>query len=140
MNISFTATDNVTELLSNILEFTQRRRAVITENIMNVNTPGYEPKDLDVGEFADLMGQAVVEHTQSHRLLLCDGKNIVFGEEGSFRTIPILDERAKALLGTDTKGYLQYQTEKLSENLFNIHVAGDLLDRKQHPRMPAQYF
>ncbi len=139
MNIALTATDNVTELLSNILEFTERRRAVITENIMNVNTPGYEPKDLDVTEFADLMGQAVVEHTQSRRLVLCDGEHILFGEGGSFRTIPILDEQAKALLATDTKAYLRYQTEKLSENLFNSHVAGDLLDRKRHPSMPSQY-
>jgi len=139
MNIALTAADNVRELLSNILEFTQRRRAVITENIMNVNTPGYEPKDLDAGEFADLMGRAVVEHTQSRRLVLCDGKHIFFGEEGSFRTIPILDEQGKELLATDTKGYLQYQTDKLSENLFNSHVAGDLLDRKRHPSMSPQH-
>jgi hypothetical protein len=139
MNIALTAADNITELLSNILEFTRRRRAVITENIMNVNTPGYEPKDLDVTEFADLMAQAVVEHMQSQRLLLCDGNHILFGHEGSFRAISIIDEQAKALLATDIKGYLRYQTEKLSENLFNSHVAGDLLERRQRPSMPPQY-
>lgn len=139
MNIALTAADNITEVLSNILEFTRRRRAVITENITNVNTPGYEPKDLDITEFANLMAQAIVEHMHSQRLLLCDGKNILFGQEGRFRTIPIIDEQAKELLGTDTKGYLRYQTEKLSENLFNSHVAGDLLERKQRPSMPPQY-
>jgi len=139
MNISSTAADNITEVLSNILEFTQRRRSVITENIMNVNTPGYEPKDLDITEFADLMAQAIVEHMHSQRLLLCDGEHILFGHEGSFRTISIIDEQAKALLATDIKGYLRYQTEKLSENLFNSHVAGDLLDRKQRRSTPSQY-
>ena len=139
MNISLTAADNITELLSNILEFTQRRRVVITENIMNVNTPGYEPKDLDITEFANLMTQAIVEHMQSQRLLLCDGNHIVFGQEGSFRAISIIDEQAKALLATDIKRYLQYQTGKLSENLFNSHVAGDLLDCRQRRRIAPRY-
>ena len=136
MNISLTAADNITELLSKILEFTQRRRAVITENITNVNTPGYEPKDLDMTEFADLMAQAVAEHMQSQRLLFCDGHHIHFGQEGSFQAISIIDEQAKELLATDSKAYLRYQTDKLAENLFNSHVAGDLLDRKQSLSMP----
>ena len=140
MNNSLTAADNITEVLSKILEFTERRRALITHNIMNVNTPGYEPRDLDVTEFADLMTQAVSEHIHSQRLLLCDGKHVRFGREGSFETTSIPDDRAAELLATDSKGYLCYQTEKLAENLLNSHVTGDLLDRQEILDVPPQYF
>ncbi len=140
MNISLTAADNITEVLSKILEFTERRRALITQNIMNVNTPGYEPRDLDVTEFADLMTQAISEHILSQRLLLCDGKHIHFGPEGSFETSSIADGRAAELFATDSKEYLHYQTAKLSENLLNSHVAGVLLDRQEILDVPPRYF
>ncbi len=140
MNISLTAADNITDVLSMILEFTERRRALITQNIMNVNTPGYEPKDLDITEFADLMAQAISEHIQSQRLLLCDGKHVHFGQEGSFETTSIADERARELLATDSRDYLRYQTEKLSDNLLNSHVARDLLDRQETVGVPPRYF
>lgn len=140
MNISFTAADNITEVLSKILEFTERRRALITQNIINVNTTGYEPKELDVTEFADLMTQAISEHIHTQRLLLCDGKHIQFGREGSFETTSIADGRAAELLATDTKKYLRYQTSKLSENLLNSRVAGDLLSRQEILDAPPRYF
>ena len=139
MNISLTATDNIMEVLSKILEFTEHRRALITQNIMNVNTPGYEPRDLDVTEFADLMTQAISEHIHNQRLLLCDGKHIHFGQEGSFETTSIADEPAAELLATNSKEYLRYQTAKLSENLLNSHVAGNLLDRQAILDMPTRY-
>ena len=139
MNISLTAADNITEVLSKILEFTERRRALITNNITNVNTPGYEPRDLDVTEFTDLMTQAISEHIHSQRLLLCDGRNIRFGQEGTFETTSIADERAGQLLATNSKEYLCYQTEKLSQNLLNSHVAGGLLDRQEIPDATPRY-
>ncbi len=139
MNISLTAADNITEVLSKILEFTERRRALITHNIMNVNTPGYEPRDLDVTEFAHLMTQAISEHIHNQRLLLCDGRNIRFGQEGSFETTSIADEQAGQLLATNSKEYLRYQTAKLSENLLNSHVAGNLLNRQEILDVPPRY-
>jgi len=140
MNISLTAADNITEVLSKILEFTERRRALITHNITNVNTPGYEPRDLDVTEFADLMTQAISEHIHSQRLLLCDGRHIHFGQEGSFDTTSIADERARQLLATNSKEYLRYQTEKLAGNLLNSLVAGDLLGRQEILDSTPRYF
>jgi flagellar basal-body rod protein FlgB len=140
MNISLTAADNITEVLAKILEFTERRRALITHNITNVNTPGYEPRDLDVTEFADLMTQAISEHIHSQRLLLRDGRHIHFGQKGSFETTSIADERARRLLVANSKEYLCYQTEKLSETLLNSLVAGDLLDRQEILDATPRYF
>ncbi len=140
MHISSTTPDNITEVLSKIHEFTRRRREVISENILNVNVSGFEPKDLDVDEFADLMTQAISEHMQSSRLLLCDGENIHFGANGSFETRVVVDDRAKRLLVNDTKEYLRSQVRKLSENLLNTRVAGSLLAKKQRVGTLPRYF
>ncbi len=126
-----TITDNVTELLAKILEFTERRQKILTHNIKAVEAPGFVPRDLDVAEFADLMSEAVVEHIRSKRLLLRDSSNVNFGPAGSFQTVPIVDEYAKWLFENDTKKYLKYQIDQLSENLINNRTANELLDLRQ---------
>ena len=140
MHISSTTPDNITEVLSKIHEFSRRRRELISENILNVNVAGFEPKDLDVDEFADLMTHAISEHMQSSRLLLCDGENIHFGANGRFETRAVVDNQAKRLLTEDTKGYLRSQVRKLSENLLNTRVASSLLAKKQRVGSLPRYF
>ncbi|MBE0537696.1 MAG: hypothetical protein IH624_18685 [Phycisphaerae bacterium] len=139
MNISSVVTDNISELLAKILEFTQRRRELIAANILNVNEPGYEPKDLDVDEFADLMTQAISEHLQNQRLLLCDGRHTRFTANGCFETIPIVDEKAKRILARDSKAYLKDQMARLFENVLNRRFAGELLSQKQYPSSTPRF-
>lgn len=131
MNISSKINDNVTELLDKILNFVQRRKQQLTENITNVNTPGYIPKDLDVKGFADLMTRAVAEHMQSERLLLCDNEYIKFGPDGEFESIPMVDHHAYELLCRDSKAYLEIQLKKLAENLANYKAAREILRHKR---------
>ena len=131
MDLSSTKTDNITEILEKILEFTSRRDKILIRNIKQIHTKGFAPKDLDVTEFAELMSFAIAEHIRSERLLLCDTENIRFGAEGSFESPPIVDEYARCLLEKDTKKYLELQIKKLSENLINNKVATELLEHKQ---------
>ena len=131
MDFSATTTDNITEVLDKILEFTKRRDRVLIQNIKEVHTKGFVPKDLDVMEFAELMSFAITEYIRSERLLLRDTENLKFGAEGSFETLPIVDEYAKEILERDTKKYLEIQIKKLSENLINNKVAIELLEHKQ---------
>ena len=131
MTLSSTVTDNITELLVKITDFTKRRYELLMQNIANLNTAGFIPKDLDVDEFAELITQAISEHVRSQRLLLCDGENIKFGSNGQFESLPIIDEEAKQLFEKNVKKYLQLQVEKLSENLFNSKLAAELLKEKQ---------
>ena len=131
MNLSSIITDNVTELLVKILEFTERRRRILLQNIKHVDTEGFVPEDLDAAEFAELMTEAISEHIRSKRLLLRDSKNIKFGEGGGFESPPIVDEYAKHLFENDTAKYLELQIEKLSENLINNRVAVELLGQRQ---------
>lgn len=131
MKLSTTTIDNVTEILTRIIEFTDRRRDILTRNLFDYKTDGFQPKDLPVGEFAECMTEAVSEHIRSKRLLLCDKKNVSFGEAGSFEVEPVIDTEAKSLLNTNTKDYLQMQIHKLSENLMNNRIAAELLKQKQ---------
>ena len=131
MKLSTTTIDNISEILTRIIEFTDRRRDILTRNLFDYNTEGFEPKDLPVCEFAECMTQAVSEHIHSKRLLLCDREHISFGESGMFDIAPITDIEAMKLLKVNKKCYLQMQIDKLSENLMNNRIAVELLKQKQ---------
>lgn len=132
MNILPTITDNITDVLLKIVEFTEQRREILTQNILEVDSEDFVPKDLDVSGFADLMTVAISEHLKNERLLLCDTDNIRFCREGSLEMTPIADDEAEQLLKADRRKYLEYQVEKLSENLVNNKVASELLQQKQN--------
>ena len=131
MNLPLLITDNITELLVKIIEFTQTRQKILTENINNIHSPGFVPKDLAVGEFSDLLNNAINEHIQNQRLVLCDTESIKFGVSGSFEVKPVTDEYAKELLEENRDEYIELQINKLLENSLNQRVAAELLRQKQ---------
>ena len=131
MNLSSTITDNITELLIKIIKFTQVRQKVLTRNINNIERFGFEPKDLEVDEFSDLLHDAINEHARSRRLVLRDTENIKFGAAGSFEVAPIVDGYAKELLEKNRDEYLVLQIDKLLENSLNQRAAAELLKQKQ---------
>lgn len=139
MNISSITTDNITEVLVKIVDFTKRRSQVLTANILDVETRGFVPKDLDVDGFAELMAQAVSEHIHNNRLLFYDTRTIKFGEDGSFETVPVVDEQGRLLLERDKETFLQLQIDKLTENLANNRIATEFLVLQQNKKQIAQY-
>jgi flagellar basal body rod protein FlgB len=131
MNFTSLPADNISELLSKIIEFTQIRQKTLTQNINNIHNPEFVPKDIAVEEFSALLHEAIDEHTQNGRLLLRDTENIKFGLCGSFKVKPIVDEYAKELLEEDVGDYLELQIDKIIENSFNQRVAAQLLKERQ---------
>ncbi len=131
MNLPLMITDNITELLVKIIEFTQIRQKILTRNINNVRSPGFVPKDLDVDEFRELLNSAIDEHARSQRLLLRATESIKFGTNGSFKVKPVADKYAKELLEENRDEYLKLQMDKLVENSLNQKVAAELLKQKQ---------
>ena len=131
MNLAPLATDNITELLVKIIEFTQNRQKILTQNINNIYRSGFVPKDLAVEEFCSLINNAINEHTRSRRLLFCDTKNIKFGAAGRLETQPTIDKYAKELLEKNRNEYIELQINKLLENSLNQRVAAVLLRQKQ---------
>jgi len=131
MNLTSLITDNIAELLLKIIEFTQTRQKILTQNINNIHDPQFLPKDLAVDEFTNSMNSAVSEHVRNRRLVLRDTENIKFGIRGSFEVRPIIDKYAKDLLQENRDQYLELQINKLLENSLNQRVAAELLRHKQ---------
>jgi flagellar basal body rod protein FlgB len=131
MNLTSLITDNITELLVKIIEFTQSRQKILTQNINNIHSPGFVPKDLAVDEFSGLLNNAIDEHTRNQRLLFCDTKNIKFGAACRLETQPTIDKYAKELLEKNRNEYIELQINKLLENSLNQRVAAVLLRQKQ---------
>jgi flagellar basal body rod protein FlgB len=131
MKIASLITDNITELLLKIIEFTRTRHKILVRNISDISNLGFLPKDLVADEFSDLLNSAIDEHIVNRRLMLRDTENVKFGAGGSFKVIPIVDKYAKDLLDEDREKYIELQKNKLLENKINQRVAAELLKQKQ---------
>ncbi len=133
MNLTSLTTDNISEILNLMIEFTQARQKILIQNITNMYFPGYVPKDLEVEEFSDLLNCAIDEHIRTNRLVMRDTKNIKFGSNGNFKITPVDDLFSRELIEDDIEEYLQLQIDKLWENSLNQKVAAELLKQKQEP-------
>ncbi len=131
MNLTSLITDNISEIISKIIDFTHNRQKILLRNIKNLHTTGYVPMDLEVDEFSDLLTNAISEHVRCHRLMLCDTENIKFGPQGSFAIKPIIDEHAEELLKENPDEYIELQVNKRLENSLNQKIATELLRQKQ---------
>lgn len=131
MNLTALITDNVTEILVKIIEFTQTRQKILIQNIINVRDFGFVPLELEVNEFSSLLNRAIEEHVRNERLVLQDTENIKFGLSGSFEAKPVVDKHSKELLEENQNEYLELQIQKLVENTFNQRVAAELLKHRQ---------
>jgi len=131
MNLTSLITDNITEILVKIIEFTRTRQKILTQNITNIHNPGFVPKDLAVNEFSDLLNNAIDEHIRNQRLVLRDTENIKFGVSGSLEVKPLVDEWGRELFEEKRDEYLDLQISKLSENSLHQRVAAELLRQKQ---------
>ncbi|MBN2020530.1 MAG: hypothetical protein JW749_09920 [Sedimentisphaerales bacterium] len=131
MNLQTLATDNITELLLKIIEFTQNRQEIIIQNIKSAHNCNFVPKDMPVEEFSNLMNIALFEHALNQRLLLCDGRHIKFGANGTIEITPVIDAQGKLLLEKDRNGFLRAQITKLMENTLNQKIATEMLRQKQ---------
>lgn len=131
MNLSSLVTDNITELLVKIIEFTQTRQKLLSRNINNADNPSFIPKDLAVQEFTELLNDAIDEHIRNRRLVLRDTENITFGFNGTFQLKPVVDKRAKHLIEQNRDAYIRLQINKALENSLNQRVAAELLRQKQ---------
>lgn len=139
MNLQAMVTDNISELLVKILEFTQHRQKVLTLNINRMHRHGYVPMDLAVEEFSDLLNTALEEHMLNQRLVLCDSENIKFGAGGDLEVTPVIDEDAFSLLEECQEEYIEHQIKRLLENSLNQRVAAELLkEREARTAVPSE--
>jgi flagellar basal body rod protein FlgB len=138
MNLTAMMTDNITELLTIIIEFTQARQKVLAHNIFNIHLPDFMPKELNIGEFANLLNNAIDEHIRNNRLILCDTETIKFGRNLSFDAQPVDDIAGKELLGQSPNEYIELQINKFWENSLNQKLAAELLRQKHNEITDAE--
>jgi len=131
MNLMSLITDNISEILIKIVKFTQTRQKILIQNIINVQNPGFVPKELEVNEFSVVLNNAIDEHVLNRRLVLRDTENIKFGARGSIELKSIVDEHGIKLLEEDQDEYIVRQIHKLWENSLNQKLAAELLRQKQ---------
>lgn len=131
MNLMSLITDNITEILIKIVKFTQIRQKILIQNIINVQNPGFIPKELEVYEFSDVLNNAIDEHVRNQRLVLRDTENIKFGAGADIELNPIIDEHGIKLLEQNREKYIVRQIKKLWENSLNQKLAAELLRQKQ---------
>jgi len=131
MNLMSLITDNIAEILIKIVKFTQVRQKILIQNIINVQNPGFIPKELEVSEFSDVLNNAIDEHIRNQRLVLRDTENIKFGASGNIELKPIIDEYGIKLLEQNRNEYIERQLNKLWENSLNQQLAAELLRQKQ---------
>jgi flagellar basal body rod protein FlgB len=131
MNLMSLITDNITEILIKIVKFTQTRQKILIQNIINVQNPGFVPRELEVDEFSNLINNAIDEHVRNQRLVLRDTENIKFGVSGNIELKSIVDEHGIKLLEENRNEYIERQINKLWENSLNQKVAAELLRQKR---------
>ncbi|KPK34213.1 MAG: hypothetical protein AMJ65_18655 [Phycisphaerae bacterium SG8_4] len=131
MNLTSLITDNITEILIKIVKFTQSRQKILIQNIINIHNPGFVPKELEVDEFSNVLNNAIDEHVQNQRLVLCDTENIKFHPAGDLELRPIVDKCGERLLEEDLDEYIEWQIDKLWENSLSQKVAAELLRQKE---------
>ena len=131
MNLAPLATDNISELLVKIIEFTENRQIVLTRNINCMHLSGFVPMDLAVDEFSELLNIALEEHICNQRLVLCDTENIKFGDDGGLEVRATVDDCALKLLEESRDEYIEEQIDRLLENALNQRVAAELLKDRQ---------
>ena len=131
MNLPAIATDNVTELLIKIIEFSQARQKILIKNINLANTKGFVPKDLPAEEFSCILNTALDSHIDNQHLIMQDTVNIKFGTAGHFEVNAIVDKTSVNLLRKNRNIYFELQVKKLFKNSLNQKAAVKLLKQKQ---------
>lgn len=117
-------------VLTNLLNFAERRNAVLANNLANVDTPFYKAKDLPVSEFRQVLNEAMEERHDgnSREFNLSSTNNIHVGPQGEVRFDQVNAIESTIMRNNEnTVGIDQAMTE-LSKNSLLHNVSNNVLD------------
>ena len=101
-------------------EFAEKRHKLISNNIANMDTPGYRAKDLDTRGFSRALRTAIDERDKHHprRFEFKGGRNIDVGPDGkaNYRTIVPRDSAALRHDGNNVS--VEHEMTKMVKNSF----------------------
>ena len=106
-------------VLEQVVNFAQTRHGILAGNLANLDTPGYEVRDLSPAAFESKLKQAIVERDQSH-VQVSQG-DLTRQVEDSFGKIS--GELEDFLYHDQSTGNLETQVAAISKNQMQHNLA-----------------
>lgn len=113
--------------LEQTLKFTGARHRLILNNIANLSTPNYQPKDVRPGEFRAALSEAIDKRREAGRVVgpleMRDTRRITFGER---LTLDPRTPSGNILFHDRNNRDLERTMQDLAENAMMYRTAADL--------------
>ncbi|MEE8169910.1 MAG: flagellar basal body rod protein FlgB, partial [Phycisphaerae bacterium] len=110
------------------IAFSEARHRMVTENIANIDTPGYRTKQLDVGAFQrELRRASDAREAPTDSLRLRSSKQFEVNRIGSLSVSPETAPPENLLFHDGTNGQLERQMAMLADNGMAHQLAIELL-------------
>lgn len=132
MSLTKIASSDTITVLQKALAFTEARHQVLTENIANIDTPGYRTKKLDAGAFQQALAQALENHKADPSAPIELRASEEFHEcpNGSLTVTPSEEPAENILFHDGTNARIEQQMAMLAENAMMHQTLTELLRGK----------
>ena len=126
-------------MLDSMLSFTQARHKVLTENIANIDTPGYQTRHLDAKQFQRDLATAVARKREEHTpgLRIESSQQVQQGSGGQLRFMPMREPAENVLFHDKTNARVERQMSMLAENAMMHQTATELLAGRYQSMLKA---
>lgn len=116
--------------LEQMAGFTQARQKVIAENIANVDTPGYQHKRVDLGNFQQALAKAMQSQPENSPLRPVTSDQVRRDASGNIVLTPAAEPIDNLTFHDGTNNRIENEMADMSRNQMLHQVAVDLLARK----------
>lgn len=124
---------STTSALEQMASFTEARQKVIAENIANVDTPGYQHKNVDVADFQQALAQAMQDRSGDEGLARVSSDQVQYTDAGQMVLRPDIEQAENLTFHDGTNGQIEKDMTEMSRNLLLNQVSVDML--RHHYRM-----
>src|ERR1043166_4104584 len=115
-------------LVEKMAAFTEARHQMITENIANIDTPGYRMRQLDPKAFqAELRRAAQARTPESAELRLKSTRQVESGCDGHMELHPELEPTENLMFQDGTNARIERQMSDLADNAMAHQLSIELL-------------
>jgi flagellar basal-body rod protein FlgB len=116
--------------LEQMASFTQARQKVLAENIANVDTPGYQQKQVDLGGFQKALAEAIQRHSPGRSLPQVTTDQVQRDAGGSLVLRPGVEPAANIQFHDGTNGRIEHLMTGMSRNQLLHQISVDMLAKK----------
>lgn len=110
--------------------FTEARQKVIAENVANVDTPGYQHKQVALGGFQQALAQAMQNSSGNGSLGRVSSDQVQYDEAGRMVLRPGVEPADNLTFHDGTNGQIEKDMTEMSQNLLLHQISVDMLARK----------